>query len=211
VTDQFSARVIVGYPDVVVGFDGQTLRTGLSGEITVNATQGEHIISVPQVITVGSAARAVFEQWNVTSTSSTIQLPISRDVSLLAIYRKQYYLNVTSTLGQTLGAGWYDESSNAQFRVTPAIVTDKETHVFIGWLGDSNDSSPSSSVLVDGSKNIEASWEDIKPAGNGADILRLQVLLVASLMTLLASVAFLVISLRHRRSSPLINVPSLST
>jgi len=211
VTDQFSARVIVGYPDVVVGFDGQTLRTEPSGEITVNATQGEHIISVPPVITVGSAARAVFEQWNVTSTSSTIQLPISRDVSLLAIYRKQYYLNVTSTLGQALGAGWYDESSNARFRVTSLIVADKEVHVFIGWLGDSNDSSPSSSVLVDGSKNIEASWEDIKPAGNSADILRLQVLLVASLLILLASVAFLVISLRHRRSSPLISVPSLST
>jgi hypothetical protein len=211
VTDQFSVRVIVGYPDVIVGFDDQTLRTGPSGEITVNATQGEHIISVPPVITVGSTARAVFEQWNVTSTSSTIQLSISRDVSILAIYRKQYYLNVTSTLGQASGAGWYDESSNARFRVTPPIVADKETHVFIGWLGDSNDSSPSSNVLVDGSKNIEASWEDIKSAGNSADILRLQVLLVASLLILLASVAFLVISLRHRRSSPLTGVPSLST
>jgi hypothetical protein len=211
VTDQISARVVVGYPDVVVGFDGQTLRTGPSGGITVNATQGEHIISVPLVITLGSTTRAVFEQWNVTSTSSTIQLSITRDVSLHAIYRKQYYLNVTSPLGQASGAGWCDESSNARFSVTPPIVTDKETHVFIGWLGDSNDSSPSSSVLVDGSKNIEASWEDIKPAGNSADILRLQVLLVASLLIVLASVAFLVISLRHRRSSPLISVPSLST
>jgi hypothetical protein len=211
VTDQFSARVIVGYPDVVVGFDGQTLRTGLSGEITVNATQGEHIISVPPVITVESTVRAAFEQWNVTSTSSTIQLSITRDVSLLAIYRKQYYLNVTSPLGQASGAGWYDESSTATFRVTPPIVTDKVTHVFIGWLGDSNDPSPSSSVLVNGSKNIQASWEDIKPAGNSADILRLQVLLVASLLILFGSIAFLVISLRHRRSSPLTDVLSLST
>ena len=211
VTDSFSAHVIVGYPNVIVGFDGQALRTGPSGEITLNATRGEHTISVPPVIMMGNTARAVFEQWNVTSTSSTLQLSISGDVCLLAIYRKQYYLNVTSPLGQASGAGWYDESSTATFRVTPPIVTDKGTHVFIGWLGDSNDSSPSSSVLVDGSKNIEASWEDIKPAENGVNILRLQALFVASLAILLASVVFVVISLRHRRSSPLTGVPSLST
>jgi hypothetical protein len=160
---------------------------------------------------MGNTARAVFEQWNVTSASSTLQMPISGDVCLLAIYRKQYYLNVTSPLGQASGAGWYDESSTATFRVTPTIVTDRVTHMFVGWLGDSNDSSPSSSILVNGPKNIQASWEDIKPAENGVNILRLQALFVASLAILLASVVFVVISLRRRRSSPLTGVPSLST
>jgi hypothetical protein len=81
-------------------------------------------------------------------------------------------------------------------------VTDKVTHVFVGWLGDSNDSSPSSSVLVNGSKNIQASWEDAKPAENGVNILWLQAFFFASLAVLLASVVFVVISLRRRRSSP---------
>ena len=202
VTDSFSTHVIVGYANAIVGFDGQALRTGSSGEITLNATRGEHTISVPPVIMMGNTARAVFEQWNVTSASSTLQLPISGDVCLLAIYRMQYYLNVTSPLGQASGAGWYDETSTATFRVTPTIVRDKVTHVFVGWLGDSNDSSPSSSVLVNGSKNIQASWEDIKPAENGANILWLQALFFASLTILLASVVFVVISLRRRHSSP---------
>jgi len=211
VTDSFSTHVIVGYPNAIVGFDGQAFRTGSSGEITLNATRGEHTISVPPVIMMGNTARAVFEQWNVTSASSTLQMPISGDVCLLAIYRKQYYLNVTSPLGQASGAGWYDESSTATFRVTPTIVTDRVTHMFVGWLGDSNDSSPSSSILVNGPKNIQASWEDIKPAENGVNILRLQAIFVASLAILLASVVFVVISLRRRRSSPLTGVPSLST
>jgi len=201
VTDSFSTHVIVGYANAVVGFDGQAFRTGSTGEITLNATRGEHTISVPPVIMMGSTARAVFEQWNVSSASSTLQVAISGDVCLLAIYRKQYYLNVTSPIGQASGAGWYDESSTATFRVAPPIVTDKVTHVFVGWLVDSNDSSPSSSILVNGSKNIQASWEDIKPAENGVDILWLQALFVASLAILLASVVFVVISLRRRRSS----------
>jgi hypothetical protein len=185
-----------------VGFDGQALRTGSTGEITLNVTRGEHTISVSPVIMMGNTARAVFEQWNVSSASSTLQVAISGDVCLLAIYRKQYYLNVTSPMGQASGAGWYDENSTATFRVTPPIVTDKVMRVFVGWLGDSNDSSPSSSVFVNGSKNIQASWEDIKPAENGVSILWLQAIFVASLAILLASVVFVVISLRLKRSSP---------
>jgi hypothetical protein len=211
VTDSFLTHVIVGYPNAIVGFDDQPFRTGSTGEITLNATRGEHTISVPPVIMMGNMARAVFEQWNVSSASSTLQLSISRDVCLLAIYRKQYYVNITSPIGQASGAGWYDESSTATFRVTPPVVTDKVTHVFVGWLGDSNDSSPSSSILVNGSKNIQASWEDVKPAEKGMNILWLQALFVASLATLLASVVFVMISLRRRHSSPLTGVPSLST
>jgi hypothetical protein len=202
VTDSFSAHVIIGYPNANLEFDGQASRTGTSGDITLNATRGEHNLSVPPVIMMGNTTRAVFEQWNVTSASSTLQLPMSSDLCLLAIYRKQYYLNVTSSLGQISGAGWYDENSTATFLVTPPIVTNQGTHVFIGWLGDSNDPSPSARVFVDSPKNVEASWKDIKPAENGVNILLLQALFMASLAVLVASVVFVVISIRHRRSSP---------
>ena len=209
VTDSFSAHVIIGYPNANVEFDGQSSRTGPSGDITLNATRGEHNLSAPPVIMMGNTTRAVFEQWNVTSASSTLQLSISGEVCLLAIYRKQYYLNVTSRLGQVSGAGWYDENSTATFLVTPAIVTNQGTHVFIGWLGDSNDPSPSARVFVDSPKNVEASWEDIKPAENGVNILLLEALFVASVAVLVASIVFVVISIRHRRSSPLAGGSSL--
>jgi hypothetical protein len=202
VTDSFSAHVIIGYSNARVEFDGQASRTGPSGDITLNATRGEHNLSVPPVIMMGNTARAVFEQWNMTSTSPTLQLPMSSDLCLLAIYRKQYYLNVTSPLGQISGAGWYDENSTATFRVTPPIVTNQGMHVFIGWLGDSNDTSPSARIFVESPKNVEASWKDIKPAESGANVLLLQALFVASLSVLLASIVSVVISIRHRYSSP---------
>jgi hypothetical protein len=193
-----------------VEFDGQAFRTGPSGDIMLNATRGERNLSVPPVIMIGNTARAVFKQWNVTSTSPTLQLPMSSDLCLVAIYRKQYYLNVTSPLGQISGAGWYDENSTATFRVTPPIVTNQGTHVFIGWLGDSNDPSPSARVFVDSPKNVEASWEDIKPTENGVNILLLQALFVASLAVLLASVVFVVILIPYKRSSQLAGGSSLA-
>jgi hypothetical protein len=206
VTDLFSTHIIVGYSNATVQFDGQAFRTGENGEITLNATLGEHSISTPPIIMIGNATRAVFQQWNVTSTSSTLSLSIRRDMYLLAIYRKQYYLNVTSPLGQVSGAGWYDENSVALFRVMPPIVTNNGTHAFVGWLGDSNDSSPSSSVNMNSYKSIDASWKDVTPA-EGTSILQLQLLVATSLAILLACVIFVVTSFRHRRSLSSAGVP----
>ena len=208
VTDSFSTHVIVGYPNATVEFDGQPFRTGENGEITLNATPGEHWIWTPLIIMLGNTTRAVFQQWNVTSTSSTLNLSISGDTCLLAIYRKQYYLNVTSPLGQASGVGWYDEDSLALFRVTPPIVANNGTYAFIGWLGDSGDSSPSSDVNMNSSKNIDASWKDVTPAGKGAITLQLQLLFVTSLAILLASVIFVITSFRRRRSFSIASVTS---
>ena len=211
VTDSFSAQIIVGYPNVTVQFDGQTFRTGTNGEITLNATTGEHLISVPLFIMLGDAARAVFQQWNVTSGSSNLSLSTSRDVCLLAIYRRQYYLDIRSPLGWVSGAGWYDENSIARFQVAPPVVALNGTRIFVRWSGDSVDSSPTSSVFMNGPRRVEASWRDLK-AQEGNDIpLQLQISFVASLATLLASIIFLVMSFRHARTWRRAKVPQLST
>jgi hypothetical protein len=207
VTDSFSTHIIVGYSNAIVELDGQAFRTGENGEITMYATPGEHSISTSPIIMIGDTTRAVFQQWNVTSTSSTLNLSISRDVCLLAIYRRQYYLNVTSPLGQVSGAGWYDEDSVAVFRVTPPMMTNNGTHAFVGWLGDSNDSSPSSSVIMNRSKNIDASWKAVTPGRESTSILQLQVPIIMSLAVLVACVIFVVMSFHHRRSSSMAGAP----
>jgi len=201
VTDSFLAHIIVGYPNVAVQFDGQAFRTGTSGETTLNVSPGEHVISVPPLITLGDAARAVFQHWNTTSGSSDLRLSASRDVCLLAIYRRQYYLNVKSPLGRVSGAGWYDENSTALFQIASPLVALNGTHIFIGWSGDSIDSSPASSVFMNGPKNVEASWRDLK-SQEGNDIpLQLQALFTASLTTLIASFVVAIMSFRHRHTA----------
>jgi hypothetical protein len=207
ITDSYSVHVIVGYPNAIVEFDDLIFRTGTNGEITLNATRGEHVITAQPNIVIGNTARAVFQQWNVTSASSTLGLSASRDICLLAIYHRQYYMNVTSPLGRVSGAGWYDENSTAMFRVTPPIVTSNGTRAFVGWLGDSNDSSPSSSVPVNSSKKIEASWKDVKSGGEGMIILQPEIIFVASFAILLASIMYAVLLFRQRNRAPIGGTP----
>lgn len=198
VTDLLALTVIVGYTDVPVEIDGVTYDTRANGQVTLMTTFGEHAILAPQAIALGNASRAVFIQWNSTASSPALPVATLRDMSLLAIYRKQYYLNVTSPFGHTTGTGWYDENSVALFGVASPVVADSTTHVFLGWTGDSG-SSPESNVLMNGSKNVQALWGDIEPIKNNISLPRAQLLFTVSLAILLTTIAFTIISLRSTR------------
>jgi hypothetical protein len=71
------------------------------------------------------------------------------------------------------------------------------TWIFARWSGDSVDSSPTSSVFMNGPRSVEASWKDLKAQEGNEIPLQLQVFFVASLATLLASLVFALMSLRH--------------
>jgi hypothetical protein len=200
VTDSYTLTVIIGYPNVPVVFDGQTALTAANGELIVNATPGAHVISVPPTVTLENTSRLVFKQWNDSSASPTLQIDSSGDLTLYAIYRRQHHLNVTSPFGQAAGSGWYDENATAFFHVEPPVLVEQTVHVFERWFGDSADSSPASSVFMNDSKNIQASWKDFEPTRSD-NVLWLQILLGVSFAMLLASLLFAVLSLGSRRRS----------
>jgi len=211
VTNSFPVTIIIGYPNVPVMFDNETVPTGMTGELTVNATPSEHVISVPPVVMLTNTSRAVFEQWNDSGPSPTLRLITSTDMALLAIYRRQYYLSVTSPFGRANGTGWYDENAIAPFDVAPPVLIEQTTHVFTGWSGDSIDSSPASSVFMNSSKNIQASWKDITRGEPNENPPTLQALFTLSLAALVVSLIFAVMSLRYRRKSMLADVTLRST
>ena len=143
ITDSFSVTVIVGYPNVPVQVDDQIYldrnkwqgvdecelgRTSYLDPIRHNASR---------TIRVQSSANGIPPH-----LLRMLDLSVSRDVSLLAIYQRQYYLKVTSQLDQASGTGWYDEDSIAEVYVAPFLVLEGKTFVFAGWTGDSNDSMP---------------------------------------------------------------------
>jgi len=211
ITDLFSVTVIAGYPSVAVQLDDQAFRTGVGGDVLINATRGEHRISVPPIIVFDDKSRAVFQQWNITGASSNLHLSLSRDVRLLAIYRRQHYLNVTSSLGQATGTGWYDEDSLAHFYVTPLLVLEGKTHVFVGWTGDYSDSAPASSVLVNSPRNIQALWMELNASEENASLLQLQMLFATSVAILLGSVVFVGMTVRGMERASTVGKPKHST
>jgi len=199
VTNSFPVTVIIGYPNVPVMFDTETVLTGPAGELTVNATPGQHLISVPSIVMLTNTSRAVFEQWNNSQASPTLRLNTSSEIKLVAIYRRQHYLTVTSPFGQAKGTGWYDENAIAPFHVAPPLLIEQTVHVFTGWSGDSIDSSPASDVFMNSSKNIQASWKNLERGEQNGNLLALQTLFALSLAALLVSLIFAVMSLRSRR------------
>jgi hypothetical protein len=199
VTDSLTVTVVTGYPGVVVELDGRTFITSANGEVDLRMDRGEHVISVPPIIALENRLRAVFQQWNDTTSSPILRISPSEDMSLLAIYQRQWYLDVKSAFGKTTGTGWHDEYATAPFEVVPLLVTNDTTHVFVGWTGDSDDYSPRSSVFMNDSKNVQASWKDIERSEQGLTLLQAQILFITSLAILLTSLILIITSLSRKR------------
>jgi hypothetical protein len=163
VTNAIVLTLSLGYPDIQIELDSRTYRTQTDGKLTADVTAGKHTISAPSMISLSDASRAIFRQWNATSSSPTLVLNLSSDTCLVAVYQRQHYLAVTSPFGLTTGTGWHDENSTVAFQVTPPIVEDDRTHLFMGWSGDSRDPSPASYIFMNAPKNVSAEWKDLNP------------------------------------------------
>ncbi|MDW8036244.1 MAG: hypothetical protein RMI85_07285, partial [Candidatus Korarchaeum sp.] len=81
----------------------------------------------------------------------------------------QYYLNVTSELGEVEGSGWYDAGSYAK-AILKQVKFESDfpwVYVFSGWEGDAKGKELTSEpILMDGPKVAVAKWERrIEPYG----------------------------------------------
>ncbi|RSN68724.1 hypothetical protein D9Q81_05235 [Candidatus Korarchaeum cryptofilum] len=104
--------------------------------------------------------RYIFRGWRGMSNSTSISVR-AEPSSYVAEYRVQYYLNVTSELGEAEGSGWYDAGSYARAKLkTDKIEEFPWIYVFKGWGGDANGSSLiSDPILMDKPKVALAKWE----------------------------------------------------
>jgi hypothetical protein len=79
--------------------------------------------------------------------------------NVTGLYGQQFYLNVQSDQGVTYGSGWYDAGSTAQIYVSTPISTSYGiTIVFNGWQGDLQSGSQATTAVMDGPKNVIATW-----------------------------------------------------
>jgi hypothetical protein len=120
-----------------------------------------------------------------------------RNMSLSAVYVKQYLVTVTSTLGSTFGSGWYDAGSDAEIGVrTTSIQAEGILGVlgvrstFGGWGGDyigSPRSDGSSIIAVNAPMTIHAQWS-LNPG----------IILSASAVIIIAVVSVSAVALKRR-------------
>lgn len=120
-------------------------------------------ISPPQrVVMDGPAKRYVFDHWSLDGgrvDGDAISIEMGSPHKLIAVYKVQYYLSVSSPYGDPKGAGWYDEGSTATISVnTPIEAGFGVSRVFVRWSGDISSESPTAQVLMDGPKSVTAVW-----------------------------------------------------
>jgi hypothetical protein len=108
--------------------------------------------------------RRIFQGWYVDnillSSDSSFTFQISRPATIIARWKKQYYLDVRSEYGEPRGGGWYDVGEIAFFEITPIIDYDNGTRrIFISWSGDVQSSNPKGNVIMNSPKRVIANWK----------------------------------------------------
>ena len=116
----------------------------------------------PLIVDASPGTRYAFAGWlgdsNATSGSASIAMDAPHVVT--ADWVIQFELTVDSPYGTTVGAGWYNATSDATFSVSPQTVAGAPgaRYVFDGWTRDSNATSASSTLIMDGPRSVNAVW-----------------------------------------------------
>lgn len=123
---------------------------------------------VPQIISVpeSSAQRFAWFSWNVdgmTQQGASVQVVMDRPHSVRLIYQTQYYLLVSSTLGEATGTGWYVNGQKARFGVTYSGSELLVKHTLASWRVNSSNvikilPPTETEVTMDRPYVIEAQW-----------------------------------------------------
>jgi M6 family metalloprotease-like protein len=111
---------------------------------------------------VPGKTRLIFIGWSGDSTSTSVSIAILMNTShtVVANWKTQHYVNVSSPYGGVQGGGWCDLDSTAAFSVKSPIDHGNGTRrVFIKWTGDYTGTLPNGSILVNGPKTIQANWQ----------------------------------------------------
>jgi hypothetical protein len=158
IADTLTVTLETTVPNVSLAFDGA--RYTVSKYVQFETKPGIHIVQLQPIIYLSSLTRAVFTRWEDGTSTPIRQVSMDSNTTLLAFYRKQYFVNATSSYGHVLGSGWYDENSTAAVLLQPPMVSEAGV-LFSHWTGDSRNSSTRSLLFVDSPKAIQAKWDTV--------------------------------------------------
>ena len=160
VLDTFKVTVASTVPGTSFVFDGSEFRIPDTGSIYLETKQGPHTIQVEPMTYLTPQTRVVFTGWDDGSTDATRLITLHNDTSILANYRVQYYVNVTSSYGIASGSGWYDENSTVAASIEPPAVNESKV-IFAQWQGDVNNSDARILLTANWPITVQAEWTTV--------------------------------------------------
>jgi len=155
----------------------------------------------PEVPVDRADMRLVLDGWyvnNAQQPGNPIDFAVNGPAILTARYTTLYNVTVTSPFGRTAGSGWHAAGSSVEISVTPTYVPAEGVlgHLGVGmtfdhWSGSFEDTSPATTITVNGPIQAEAIWRE--------DRFRL----LLGLASLTGLVLVVLVGLRKRRGSRL--------
>ena len=118
----------------------------------------EHEVAVPENIELVDGIQAVFVNWADGNMNESRKVTLDSNKEFFAIYKTQYYLDISSEFGTPKGEGWHDSGSNAAFSIDQ-LAGAGSIQGFDRWEGDYSSSDPFGNILMDGPKTLRAAWQ----------------------------------------------------
>ncbi len=120
-SDQIVLQVngLVPNSDFIV--DSKDYPVHSTGQLQVEMSPGFHSYGVPETVYQNNT-RFLFVQWDDSNISTVRSITITENTTLSALYRVQYFVNVTSPTSTTAGSGWYDANSISQPSLNSIVI-----------------------------------------------------------------------------------------
>lgn len=90
------------------------------------------------LLTFSNKTKRIFLRWigTINTTAKTIELTVNSPITLVAIWKTQYYITIISNFSKVLTkSGWYDYNSIVRLTLmnTTVYINNTMRYVFIGW------------------------------------------------------------------------------
>jgi len=132
------------------------------GELRLRlATDTTYTVEVPKQIEIDSGTRAIFVKWSTGEVANVRKIALTDDLIVIASYKIQCLLTVSSERGNPQGGGWYDLGAIATFSVASSVTEGGlfgVKYVFERWIGDSTATTATATIRITGPKIVTAAW-----------------------------------------------------
>ncbi len=156
--NQLSVRTTV--PDLTVKVDGFPFQANELGIISTGVPAGYATVELPPEIAGPNNSKFEFSNWEGFGATNPLKILMNSTVNLIANFTTEYWVSVNSPYGSPQGSGWYPSGMHVTYGVdAPLNFGNGTRRQFVQWQGDSNSTSPQSSLIVDSAKQLSAVWK----------------------------------------------------
>lgn len=161
-TDQIVLQLSGLVPNSDLALDSMVYSVPSTGRLEVETNLGVHSYAV-QATVEQNETRYIFVQWDDSNRSTVRSITLTENTTLNAVYRVQYFINVTSPNGAIEGSGWYDANSTIQPLVHPT-VSSQPPLAFGSWTNGKESFQLGDPIQVESPMVIQAGWSQTGPS-----------------------------------------------